>query len=152
MRVVHDAVLVCGVGATVGRVGFAEGPISTNQQITAVCTDHDAVFWYYALTGARQELVRLSVGNTLPILNNERLNSLFVAIPPLREQREIAAHLDNETAKIDTLIGKAERFIELAKERRSALITAAVTGQIDVRPGASRRNVDTRRQMTRLMS
>ncbi|WP_227717968.1 restriction endonuclease subunit S domain-containing protein [Micrococcus luteus] len=50
----------------------------------------------------------------------------------LDEQREIADHLDRETAKIDALISKAERFIELAQERRAALITAAVTGQIEI--------------------
>ena len=43
------------------------------------------------------------------------------------------AYLDEQTAKIDTLITETERFIELSRERRSALITAAVTGQIDVR-------------------
>ncbi|MGW4342200.1 hypothetical protein ACWEED_05605, partial [Micrococcus luteus] len=50
----------------------------------------------------------------------------------LDEQREIADYLDAETAKIDALISKAERFIELAQERRAALITAAVTGQIEI--------------------
>ena len=54
-------------------------------------------------------------------------------LPPLDEQRRIADHLDEQTAKIDTLIAETERFIELSRERRAALITAAVTGQIDVR-------------------
>ncbi|MCV7524034.1 restriction endonuclease subunit S [Micrococcus luteus] len=58
--------------------------------------------------------------------------SLPVPVPPLEEQREIADYLDAETAKIDALISKAERFIELAQERRAALITAAVTGQIEI--------------------
>jgi type I restriction enzyme S subunit len=58
---------------------------------------------------------------------------LHVVVPPLDEQRRIAAYLDEQNAKIDTLIAETERFIELARERRSALITAAVTGQIDVR-------------------
>lgn len=58
--------------------------------------------------------------------------SLPVPVPPLEEQREIADHLDRETATIDALIAKAERFIELAQERRAALITAAVTGQIEI--------------------
>ncbi|MET3680421.1 hypothetical protein ACIQLJ_18185 [Microbacterium sp. NPDC091313] len=40
--------------------------------------------------------------------------------------------MTRETAKIDALISKAERFIELAQERRAALITAAVTGQIEI--------------------
>jgi type I restriction enzyme S subunit len=57
---------------------------------------------------------------------------LDVVVPTLDEQRFIAAHLDEQTAKIDTLITESERFIGLARERRSALITAAVTGQIDV--------------------
>ncbi len=56
-----------------------------------------------------------------------------VAFPHFDEQRQITAFLDNQTAKIDTLIAETDRFIELARERRAALITAAVTGQIDVR-------------------
>lgn len=58
---------------------------------------------------------------------------LHVAVPPLDEQRRIAAYLDEQNARIDTLIAETERFIELSRERRSALITAAVTGQVDVR-------------------
>ncbi|MDN5683705.1 restriction endonuclease subunit S [Corynebacterium glyciniphilum] len=69
---------------------------------------------------------------TLPSLSREVLGALVIPLPPLVEQREIADHLDRETAKIDALIAKAERFIELAQERRAALITAAVTGQIEI--------------------
>lgn len=58
---------------------------------------------------------------------------LPIVVPPPEEQRTIASHLDEQTGKIDSLIAEAERFIALARERRSALITAAVTGQIDVR-------------------
>jgi type I restriction enzyme S subunit len=53
--------------------------------------------------------------------------------PPLAEQRAIVAHLDDKCGKIDCLKAKAERAIELLKERRRALISAAVTGKIDVR-------------------
>lgn len=65
-------------------------------------------------------------------IDNDELRKMPVVLPPLEEQREIADHLDRETAKIDALIAKAERFIELAQERRAALITAAVTGQIEI--------------------
>lgn len=58
---------------------------------------------------------------------------LPVVVPPIEEQQRIAAYLDEQTSKSDTLIAESQRFIELARERRSALITAAVTGQIDVR-------------------
>jgi type I restriction enzyme S subunit len=57
---------------------------------------------------------------------------LPLALPSVDEQRRIAAHLDQQTAKVDILIAESENFIELARERRLALITAAVTGQIDV--------------------
>lgn len=133
VRIVRDAVLICGIGATVGKVGVAEGRCSSNQQLTALITGQSAIYWYYALLAARAELVSLATGNTMPILNNERLGQLRVAVPPVKEQQEIAVYLDDETKKIDALIAEAEGIVEVAKERRSALITAAVTGQIDVR-------------------
>ena len=55
-----------------------------------------------------------------------------LTLPPLDEQRRVVAYLNEQTAKIDALITETERFIELARERRTAIITAAVTGQIDV--------------------
>ena len=61
------------------------------------------------------------------------LDNLPIPIPPLDEQRAIVEHIDDQTSRIDALIAKAEEHIALAKERRSALITAAVTGQMDVR-------------------
>ncbi|MBB5920187.1 type I restriction enzyme S subunit [Actinoalloteichus hoggarensis] len=66
-------------------------------------------------------------------LTAEKLREIELLLPSLDEQRRIAAYLDAQTAKIDALIAEAEQFIELSKERRAALITAAVTGQIDLR-------------------
>jgi len=60
------------------------------------------------------------------------LDNLPLPVPPLDEQRRIAGYIDEQTAQIDALIAEAEAFIELAKERRAALITAAVTGQLDI--------------------
>ncbi len=57
-----------------------------------------------------------------------------LAIPPIREQKEIAAFIQASTLKFDTLTAESQRAIDLLQERRSALISAAVTGQIDVRP------------------
>ena len=73
----------------------------------------------------------------MPKINRDELGEAPWAIPPLNEQRRIADYLDEKTAQIDALIAKAERFIEVSKERRTALITAAVTGQIDVRKHAA---------------
>lgn len=67
-----------------------------------------------------------------PGIGTSNILPLEIPLPPYVEQRSIADRIDVETTKIDTLIAKAERFIELSKQRRAALITAAVTGQIEV--------------------
>ena len=101
-------------------------------------TDIDSSFLRYALIGAeaRHTIESAMIGSTFRRINVSAIRALPVPIPSLDEQRRIVAQLDAQTAKIDTLIGETERFIELSRERRSALITAAVTGQIDVREAA----------------
>ncbi|MFC7289605.1 restriction endonuclease subunit S [Herminiimonas glaciei] len=61
------------------------------------------------------------------------VRNFAISWPPLTEQQEIVAYLDKVTAKIDILIAKAQQAIALQKEHRTALISAAVTGKIDVR-------------------
>lgn len=61
------------------------------------------------------------------------IENLACAVPPVEEQRAVVAYLKSELAKFDALTAEAQRAIELLKERRTALISAAVTGQIDVR-------------------
>ena len=74
--------------------------------------------------GSSLSMVKLSQGN---------IKDWYVAMPPPSEQRNIADFLDRETAKIDAMIAKIEEAIKLLKEYRTALISAAVTGKIDVR-------------------
>ena len=57
----------------------------------------------------------------------------MLAVPPVEEQNTINAFIEAETVKFDTLTAEAQRAIDLLQERRTALISAAVTGQIDVR-------------------
>ncbi|WP_181884105.1 restriction endonuclease subunit S [Pseudomonas aeruginosa] len=68
-----------------------------------------------------------------PHLNAEELGSCFVLLPPPIEQESIIEFLDHSTKRVDGIISKTLLSIDLLKERRSALITAAVTGQIDLR-------------------
>ena len=65
-------------------------------------------------------------------LNTDIVGALAVPLPPLKEQVEIAISIESETAQIATLYAAAERTIQLLGERRAALISAAVTGQIRV--------------------
>ena len=67
---------------------------------------------------------------------DEFTRNFALATPSVDEQTVITAHLDRETTRIDTLLQKTQLSITFLKERRSALITAAVTGQIDLRETA----------------
>jgi type I restriction enzyme S subunit len=67
-----------------------------------------------------------------PHLNAEELGDISFALPPLEEQCAIVTRIAAETAKLDALRSATERTIALLKERRAALIAAAVTGQMEV--------------------
>ena len=74
-----------------------------------------------------------TVGAASPHVNVETIRNYWIANPPKTEQTQIAEYLVVETAKLDSLTAEAGRTIELLQERRTALISAAVTGKIDVR-------------------
>lgn len=72
-------------------------------------------------------VVARSVGVSYPAINASDLIDLPIALPPLDQQRSIAARLDRETARIDALLEKKRRQIELLRERRAAFISTVVT-------------------------
>ncbi|MEU5633790.1 restriction endonuclease subunit S [Streptomyces rishiriensis] len=78
------------------------------------------------------EMAASGASSSMLNISRDDILNLPMNVPEPAEQRRILNHLDRETAEIDILIAKTQRHIELAKERRIALITAAVTGQIDI--------------------
>ena len=72
-------------------------------------------------------------GGTKIQLSLEDVAELRTTVPPIQEQAELVAFLEKETAELDALVQEATDVIALLQERRSALISAAVTGKIDVR-------------------
>ena len=81
-------------------------------------------------------LASMSVGDIQRQIKWPHLRIVPVVVPSVTEQREIAERLDSEGKRIDDLITLTERSIDLLREKRAALITAAVTGKIDVRDAA----------------
>jgi type I restriction enzyme S subunit len=79
-----------------------------------------------------------TTGVSVPHISPEQIKGFVVPVPPLPEQASIAAYIDEVTTRSEALITEAERAIDLLQERRTALISAAVTGQIDVRAIADR--------------
>lgn len=96
--------------------------------------DVDNGFVSYALLLATGEFVRHDIN---PKLMNNVMAKIRFALPSISEQSAIAEYLDCETKKIDALAGKVQMAIEKLKEYRAALISAAVTGKIDVREEVS---------------
>jgi type I restriction enzyme, S subunit len=89
-------------------------------------------FLYYLFEGGQLFQGLGKLGTQLN-LNTETIGSIHIPIPPDDEIKSITEYLDLETAKIDSLIAEKERMISLLKERRPALITAAVTGKIELK-------------------
>jgi type I restriction enzyme, S subunit len=80
-----------------------------------------------------------SAGGTKGAITCEQLRDLRIQLAPLEEQREIAAFIVDQTARIDRLVDSTGETISLLKERRSALISAAVTGRLDLETGTENR-------------
>ena len=123
-------------GATIGRLGILGVDAVTNQACCVLSggKNLDIKYVYYWLHVFKETIISLySTGGGQPNINQENVTSLRVSAPDVPEQTTIARFLDQQTAKIDELISHAHQGIDLLKERRSALISAAVTGKIDVR-------------------
>lgn len=84
------------------------------------------VSWVLREQGLVSEIVARSTGVSYPAINPSQIADLAVPLPPLEEQRDIAAFLDRETAKIDQLVGKKQLLVERLDEYRQALINRAV--------------------------
>jgi restriction endonuclease S subunit len=85
------------------------------------------------LLAAGAELESLGQGSTFRELAKGMLEDVEITEAPEPEQRAIAAYLDRETARLNALIAKVREAIDRLQELRTALISAAVTGKIDVR-------------------
>ena len=94
-----------------------------------------ARFFFYIMAWATTHGVFTAGGNesTIEHLPAERFRKYRFGFPPMSEQLAIAEFLDSELGGLDALTAEAERAIELLQERRTALISATVTGRIDVR-------------------
>src|SRR5258706_935624 len=127
--------LVMSIAANIGDVAILSFQACFPDSIVGFvpASQVDVDFLYYNLTGMKDELMSAAVLNTQLNLNVDRIGSLLTTCPPVNEQSTIAAFLDRKTSKLDALESKVRQHIDKLKEYRAALISAAVTGKIDVR-------------------
>lgn len=128
------SVLLVGIGATLGKVGWSSTPCTSNQQINAICPDRslEGQFLAYFLLAIR-EFVRLSSNaSTLAILNQEKTGRLDVLVPSVEEQGAILSEIAAQEKQYQEASKRVLSAIKYLKEYRTALITNAVTGKIKV--------------------
>lgn len=97
------------------------------------CENVDLEFLRYSLMAALPALEQTSTQSAQANLNIDRIGSVQGAFPPIEEQREIVLKIEALLKNFGVIETKAQTAIELMQERRTALISAAVTGKIDVR-------------------
>lgn len=125
-----------GGAGTIGKHSLLRFTATINQAICSITPNKNVIpeylhyfiqfyrpYWMIGAMGTRKD----------PNIGQDTINNRKVSIPPYAEQKLIINYLDEKTSKIDTLIEKSNKSIELLKEKRTALISAAVTGKIDVR-------------------
>lgn len=124
--------------ASVGFPAILGVDMATSQDFAAwICGEklHNR-YLYLCVAAMRDELDRLNMGSTHKTIYMPDIAGFRCPLPPLPEQRKLAEHVFRGLSRIDRTIERVTLSMDLLKERRSALIAAAVTGQIDLREAA----------------
>jgi type I restriction enzyme S subunit len=132
LTVVRGMILLHTFPVVVARV-----PMAINQDLKAILPTAgvNADFLAWLLRGASAEVLSRTdeAGHGTKVLRLESWLAMYVPVPPPEEQTLIVANIIKRLAELDALTAEAQRAIDLLQERRTALISAGVTGQIDVR-------------------
>lgn len=128
--------LVLSTRAPIGSLGIAGRPLCTNQGCRSLVprTDLDTRYFAYFLSVTTGELNAIGRGSTFMELSGEDLGAFLVPRPPLSVQRDVAAFLDYETARIDELVQEQEQLNSLAHEERAAVISSTLFSDSNAAP------------------
>jgi len=133
-------VLLNITGASIGRCTYVPGgfdPANVNQHVCIV-RPMDVIMSEYlqmvlASKVGQYQVFSLQDGSSREGLNFAQLGSFAIPLPEIEEQRAIVLAVRNETEKIDEVVGREKKEIDLLQEFRTSLISEVVTGKIDVR-------------------
>ncbi len=122
--------------ASIGLAAITTRVMAVSQHVIAWICDEEKVVPEYLLLvfyAMKEELERYTFGATLKTIGMADVNKLVCVFPSISEQKSIVEHVFIAKEKFDLSVSKVEAAIQLSRERRTALISAAVTGKIDVR-------------------
>jgi type I restriction enzyme S subunit len=130
-------VAITGEGKTRGKASLLSYPTTINQHPAFICPQANLLIpeFLQLFLSSSYEILRMiseGTGSTKGALTCEQLSEFVLPLPPLIEQKQIISSLNKSKINIDKLIKVTVKIIELLGERRTALITAAVTGQIRI--------------------
>lgn len=122
---------------SVAVIGASDAGAYVSQHVALVRIDRERLnprFGAYAVSSSagKTHFEKAAYGGTKIQLSLPDVKEMPIAVPPLKEQNRIVELLDSVTEDVDGAIATARKAIELARERRAALISASVTGKIDV--------------------
>lgn len=127
-----DYILIGRQGALCGNVNYARGKFFASEHAVVVTISNFVeLIWLGEILRA-MNLNKFSVSAAQPGLSVERIQNLFIPIPPLEEQQQIVEYIESEMKRIDEKIARTEKEIELLQEYRTALISEVVTGKIKI--------------------
>lgn len=135
LQVAPPGTVLFAMYASVGEVARLATPAAFNQAIIGIRPNLkvlDSIYLQRYLESVRPELLADVRSNTQANLNAHQVRHFVIPTPELSIQQQIAANIQRSLATLRSALSDLSRAITLAKERRAALITAAVTGQIDV--------------------
>ena len=129
LKVFPVGTVLCSCSCNMGATAIVARPLVSNQTFIGIVAGERLApeYVYYLMQVAKQHLTTLATGAIQQYLSRDDFSRLRMPLFLRTEQRAIAAFLDRETARIDGLVDRTERLIELLQEKRAVLITRAVT-------------------------
>jgi type I restriction enzyme S subunit len=133
-RLLPAGTVILSRTASVGFSGILAEPMATTQDfVNWIPGDRiSSEFLLQCFRAMRPEFDRLMMGSTHKTIYMPDVVKFVIPLPPPEEQAAIVQHIRDETARLDALVAKVKESIQRLREYRAALITAAVTGKIDV--------------------
>jgi len=127
--------LVTCIGATIGKTGFTRMPCTTNQQINAVVVPPignlpEWFFWTQRSPRGQQEIKRNASATTLPLLNKSKFQAILVPLPPLAEQEQIVALVEERLSQIDAADKTIDAELIRSKRLRQSILKQAFEGKL----------------------
>lgn len=133
LRVFPEGTVLCSCSCNMGITAIADRSLVSNQTFIGIVTKQklEPKYVYFLMDACKEHLTVLSTGAIQQYLSRDDFSQFDIPLPSINEQKKIGDFLDRETKKVDQLIGRKEELISLINEKRTAIITGAVTQGLD---------------------